>query len=56
MITNLKQLYEIDDAQWLDETVKLIKNQNLEYQGESNLENPPLLFNLKHQLTLELEL
>ena len=26
MITNLKQLYEIDDAQWLEETVKLIKN------------------------------
>lgn len=26
MITNLKQLYEIDDAQWLEETVKLIRN------------------------------
>jgi len=26
MITDLKQLYEIDDAQWLEETVKLIKN------------------------------
>ncbi len=26
MITDLKQLYEIDDAQWLEETVKLIRN------------------------------
>lgn len=29
MITlmNLKQLHEIDDSQWLEETVKLLKNQ-----------------------------
>ena len=25
-IADLKQLYEIDDSQWLEETIKLLKN------------------------------
>ncbi|MBD2482475.1 DUF29 domain-containing protein [Planktothrix sp. FACHB-1365] len=36
MITNLKQLYEIDDAQWLEETVKLIKNHQF---GDLDIDN-----------------
>lgn len=36
MIRDLKQLYEVDDAQWLEETVKLIKN----YQfGDLDIDN-----------------
>ncbi|MFK0735256.1 MAG: DUF29 domain-containing protein [Gloeotrichia echinulata GP01] len=35
-LTNLKQLYEIDDSQWLEETVKLIKNRQFQ---ELDLEN-----------------
>ncbi|KOP25547.1 hypothetical protein AMR41_14625 [Hapalosiphon sp. MRB220] len=35
-IHDLKQLYEIDDYQWLKETVKLLKNQQLQ---ELDLEN-----------------
>ena len=36
MITNLKQLYEIDDAQWLEETVKLIRNNQF---GDLDIDN-----------------
>ncbi|CAD5981150.1 hypothetical protein PCC9214_04756 [Planktothrix tepida] len=36
MITDLKQLYEIDDAQWLEETVKLIKNNQF---GDLDIDN-----------------
>ncbi|MFB2771112.1 DUF29 domain-containing protein [Pelatocladus sp. BLCC-F211] len=35
-VNDLKQLYEIDDYQWLEETVKLIKNQQFQ---ELDLEN-----------------
>lgn len=35
-VTNLKKLYEVDDAQWLEETVKLLKNRQLQ---ELDLEN-----------------
>jgi hypothetical protein len=35
-ITNLKQLYEIDDSQWLEETIKLLKNHQFQ---ELDLEN-----------------
>ncbi len=35
-VTNLKELYEVDDAQWLEETVKLLKNRQLQ---ELDLEN-----------------
>ncbi|MBU7586510.1 MAG: DUF29 domain-containing protein [Nostoc sp. TH1S01] len=35
-VNELKQLYEIDDSQWLEETVKLIKNHQLQ---ELDLEN-----------------
>jgi len=36
MITDLKQLYEIDDAQWLEETVKLIRNNQF---GDLDIDN-----------------
>jgi len=35
-ITDLKQLYEIDDSQWLEETVNLLKNHQFK---ELDLEN-----------------
>lgn len=35
-LNDLKQLYEIDDSQWLEETVKLINNHQLQ---ELDLEN-----------------
>ena len=35
-ITDLKQLYEIDDYQWLEETVKLLKNKQF---NDLDLEN-----------------
>ncbi|MTJ09927.1 MULTISPECIES: DUF29 domain-containing protein [unclassified Anabaena] len=35
-ITNLKQLYEIDDSQWLEETIKLLKEHQFQ---ELDLEN-----------------
>ncbi|MCC5640657.1 DUF29 domain-containing protein [Nostoc sp. CHAB 5844] len=35
-VNELKQLYEVDDSQWLEETVKLIKNHQLQ---ELDLEN-----------------
>ncbi|ALF51925.1 hypothetical protein ACX27_02155 [Nostoc piscinale CENA21] len=35
-VNELKELYEIDDSQWLEETVKLIKNHQLQ---ELDLEN-----------------
>jgi Domain of unknown function DUF29 len=35
-VNDLKQLYEIDDSQWLEETVKLIKNHQFQ---ELDLEN-----------------
>lgn len=35
-IANLKQLYEIDDSQWLEETIKLLKNHQFQ---ELDLEN-----------------
>lgn len=37
MITDLKHLYEIDDVQWLEETVKLIKNHQFEDLDIDNL-------------------
>ncbi len=36
-LTNLKQLYEIDDSQWLEETVKLLKNQQFQEIDWENL-------------------
>jgi hypothetical protein len=36
-LTNLKQLYEIDDSQWLEETVKLLKNQQFKDIDWENL-------------------
>ena len=36
-LTNLKQLYEIDDSQWLEETVKLLKNQQFKEIDWENL-------------------
>ncbi len=35
-ITDLKKLYEIDDSQWLEETIKLLKNHQFQ---ELDLEN-----------------
>ncbi|MBE9249509.1 DUF29 domain-containing protein [Dolichospermum sp. LEGE 00240] len=35
-ITDLKQLYELDDSQWLEETIKLLKNHKFQ---ELDLEN-----------------
>ena len=35
-ITDLKQLYEIDDSQWLEETIKLLKDHQFQ---ELDLEN-----------------
>ncbi|NEO20588.1 MULTISPECIES: DUF29 domain-containing protein [unclassified Moorena] len=34
---NLKNLYEIDDAQWLEETIKLLKNQEFNQLDWDNL-------------------
>ncbi len=36
-ITNLKQLYEIDDSQWLEETVKILKNKQFNDLDLDNL-------------------
>lgn len=36
-LTNLKQLYEIDDFQWLEETIKLLKNQQFKEIDWENL-------------------
>ena len=36
-VTHLKQLYEIDDVQWLEETVKLIKNKQFNDLDLDNL-------------------
>ncbi|MFO5491584.1 MAG: DUF29 family protein, partial [Cuspidothrix sp.] len=36
LITNLKQLYEIDDQQWLSETINLLKQKRF---NELDLEN-----------------
>ncbi|MDJ0507695.1 MAG: DUF29 domain-containing protein [Crocosphaera sp.] len=36
-VTNLKQLYEIDDVQWLEETVKIIKNKRFNDLDLDNL-------------------
>ncbi|MBD2544432.1 DUF29 domain-containing protein [Planktothricoides raciborskii] len=36
-LTNLKQLYEIDDSQWLEEIVKLLKNQQFKEIDWENL-------------------
>lgn len=36
-LTNLKQLYEIDDYQWLEETIKLLKNQQFKEIDWENL-------------------
>ena len=36
-ITDLKQLYEIDDSQWLEETVKLLKNKQFNDLDLDNL-------------------
>lgn len=37
VITNLKKLYEIDDAQWLEETVELLKSGQFEALDLTNL-------------------
>ncbi|NEQ62391.1 MAG: DUF29 domain-containing protein, partial [Moorea sp. SIO4A1] len=34
---NLKNLYEIDDAQWLEETIKLLKNKEFNQLDWDNL-------------------
>ncbi|WP_416242421.1 DUF29 family protein [Anabaena cylindrica] len=36
-ITDLKQLYEIDDSQWLEETIKLLKNHQFQELDLDNL-------------------
>jgi Domain of unknown function DUF29 len=36
-ITDLKQLYELDDFQWLEETIKLLKNHQFEELDLDNL-------------------
>ncbi|AFY35163.1 DUF29 domain-containing protein [Calothrix sp. PCC 7507] len=36
-LTNLKNLYELDDSQWLDETVNLIKNRQFQELDIENL-------------------
>lgn len=36
-LTNLKQLYEIDDSQWLEETIKLLKSQQFKEIDWENL-------------------
>ncbi|TAE57365.1 MAG: DUF29 domain-containing protein [Nostocales cyanobacterium] len=36
-IHDLKQLYEIDDSQWLEETIKLLKNQQFQDLDLENL-------------------
>lgn len=36
-IINLKKLYDIDDAQWLEETIKLLKNKNFHQLDWDNL-------------------
>ena len=36
-VTNLKQLYELDDSQWLEETVKLLKNRQIQQLDWENL-------------------
>lgn len=36
-IHDLKQLYEIDDSQWLEETIKLLKNQQFQKLDLDNL-------------------
>ncbi|MDJ0732079.1 MAG: DUF29 domain-containing protein [Crocosphaera sp.] len=36
-ITDLKQLYEIDDSQWLEETVKILKNRQFNDLDLDNL-------------------
>lgn len=37
VITDLKQLYELDDYQWWQETIKLLKNQQFEALDLDNL-------------------
>ncbi|SKB14449.1 conserved hypothetical protein [Planktothrix sp. PCC 11201] len=37
MMIDLKSLYELDDAEWLEETVKLIKNHQFEQLDVENL-------------------
>ena len=37
IITNLKSLYEVDDVQWLEETIQLLKNNQLEALDIENL-------------------
>ncbi len=34
---NLKNLYDIDDAQWLEETIKLLKNKEFNQLDWDNL-------------------
>ncbi|RUS99679.1 hypothetical protein DSM107003_02630 [Trichormus variabilis SAG 1403-4b] len=36
-IHDLKQLYEVDDSQWLEETIKLLKNQQFQDLDLENL-------------------
>jgi hypothetical protein len=37
VLTNLKQLYEIDDSLWLEETVELLKNRQFDQLDLENL-------------------
>ena len=37
IITDLEELYELDDVQWLDETIKLLKDQQFEALDLDNL-------------------
>jgi hypothetical protein len=36
-VTDLKNLYELDDSQWLEETVKLLKNKQFQALDLENL-------------------
>lgn len=36
-LTNLKQLYEVDDVQWLEETIELLKKQQFQQLDWENL-------------------
>jgi hypothetical protein len=37
VLTNLKQLYEVDDSLWLEETIELLKNRQFEQLDLENL-------------------